>query len=195
MNFKEIVKLTVLPLAFAASVVLAMSAHATGTINVNAAQLTPSNPSQFGTLYPQATNGTAGAGYPLTNSFPYPFNAPPALVVTTPSGNSVTNGTITSTNFIVTSSTTNTSISWQAYAGYARVQTGLAAAGTTNITFAIPFTATPVVQLEGVNTNAYSLGVVSSTGFTINEPVTNGVAVYWGAFGTAYTAGQNIVTY
>jgi hypothetical protein len=171
-----------------------VAAVATGIIPNNPNQYTPPNPSQTGTLYPQATNGTAAAGYLITNSFPVPYTAAP-VVLLYPSSGSVTNISVSPTNFVVASSTTNVSVGWVSYPPYYRVQSGLLPAGVTNFTFAYPFTATPVVQLEAVNTNNYSLGTVTATNFTVNEAITNGTAVYWGAFGTAYAPGPNIVTY
>ena len=180
----------ILPIAFALSVGIAVT-FGTGAVQTNPNDYVPTNPSQFGALYPQATNGTAAAGYNLTNSFPYPFNTVPAVLLTTVSGNLVTNGVITTTNFTCTSQNTNYPVYWQAYAGYQRLESGTTVAGSTNITFPYPYTTAPVVVL-GSSTNAW-LGTVTATNFTINVTVTNGATVNWISSGTAYTVGPNIV--
>jgi hypothetical protein len=182
---------------FQIAVTLAISVStvlATGVINGNPNDPVPLNPSQVGALYPQATNGTTAAGFVITNQFPVTFPTVPALILTASSG-TITNLFVTTTNFAVSSSTTNNSIAWQAYAGYQRIQSGLTIAGSTNIAFPVAYTAPPVVQLTGVNTNTGSIGTITTTNFTINVPVTNGAAFYWTSFGSAYSVGPNVVNY
>ena len=184
----------ILPIAFVLAVAIA-TVFGTGAIQTNPNDNVPTNPSQFGTLYPVAANGTQAAGYLITNSFPYAFNATPALILTTQSGNQVTNISVTATNFIVSSLNTNYSISWQAYAGYQRIEYGTTVAGVTNVTFPYPYVTAPVVQVTALNTNNASIGTITTTNFTINASVTNGVAVQWTAIGTAYNVGQNNAAY
>jgi len=194
MKIQDTLKALILPVAFAVAVgIAALSARATGAINNNPNDNVPTNPSQYGALYPVATNGTQAAGYVVTNYFPYTFNVTPALILTTVAGNLVTNGVVTSTNFTFTSQNTNYPVYWQAYNPYPRVQSGTTAAGTTNITFPYPYVSTPVVTL-GANTNAW-LGTVTTTNFTVNVTVTNGATVNWISFGNAYTVGPNIISY
>lgn len=179
---------------FAGLAVMASPAFATGVVYSNPNDPIPNNPSQVGVLYPQATNGTSAAGYVISNLFPYPYTAVPALITVASSG-SVTNTSVTPTNFVISASSTNVSIAWQAYAGYQRIEAGLAPAGLTNISFPVAYIVAPVVQLTALNTNSASIGTVTTTNFTVNIPITNGASFYWTSFGAAFSSGPNIVNY
>lgn len=168
---------------------LAISASATGTLGPN--------PPQSGVINYTGTNQSA------TVTFPYPFQTTPLLFLQAAATNStpLTNSVLTTTNFTVTVAATNASLTWSAYVGGTRLQSGTnSITGGTPVTntFAFPYSQLPVIVASGSSTNTASAAVAvtsfSTTGFVIQS--TTSQAVSWIAVGTvANPASANTGTY
>ncbi len=141
----------------------------------------------------------AGSVGRFTNSFPYQYTQRPVLVLSGSAGPYTINS-VTTTNFdVTTTSTNNTSINWSAYLGYARIQSGqVITVGdtTTNIAFAFTYAYPPIVTLSGRSTNALTMPAVvgvTTTNFSLlsNVAGTN----QWVSIGESYAPGNQPVTY
>jgi len=177
-------------LLICAAATLAVSAFATGSVGVN--------PPQSGVI--TVTNGAQS----VTNTFAYPFQTTPVLVVycNATNGTPVTNNFVTTTNFAISFPVagTNDAYSWQAYVGGTRMQSGsVISGGGTNVTvtFANAYAVAPVVVVTGNSTNAANtIGIpaITTTNFTI---LSNGNSTnQWISVGTVYNppsdyTGQN----
>lgn len=161
------------------------SAFATGAVGLN--------PVQTGNL-----TFTVGTGVYITNQFSFPYTTVPILQTSLITTNAfpVTNVFVTTTNFAVSANTTNSQISWVAFVGYPRVQTGTNAiqgALLVTNTFVTPFAFNPVVQLTGSITNGLQgvicVSSVSPTNFVVTFGNTN-QAIYWTATGVSAVPGS-----
>ena len=172
-----------------ASVGLAASVHASGTIAINTPQSGYDNFS---------TNGSAFTS--ITNVFSPAYTYPPVTQVFLSSG--PTNAlplvtSVTTSNLIVTINTaTNCAVYWTAFAGYPRLQFGTNAVTGgvlyTN-TFTTPYASIPSISVDSSTTNSVGLSSVSTTGFVILSGANQ--TVYWNALGICATPGASAVTY
>jgi hypothetical protein len=158
---------------------LAVNAFATGSEGFN--------PPQSGTINP------ATGIFNVTNTFAFPFQTTPLLVVysAATNGTPITNNFVTTTNFSISypvNGSTNASFSWQAYVGGTRMESGtqtVLANVATNITFPFAYAVPPVVVISGGVTNLPSAVVaVTTTNFTLNSNATS--TNQWISVGTVY---------
>ena len=160
---------------------LAVSVFATGNEGVN--------PPQSGVL--TSSNGVAG----ITNTFAFPFQTVPLLVVyaANTNGTPITNALITTTNFGITfpiNGSTNNSFAWQAFVGGTKMAFGsVVSGGGTNVSVTFPFAyaTPPVVTASGNSTN--TTGIASVTAITItNFTILSQTAATnsWISVGTVY---------
>ncbi len=171
-------------ISIGASLMIAVAVFAAGSIGVN--------PPQKGVLYP--ANGT----YSITNTFAYPFQTTPLLVVSAGATNStpITNSVLTKTNFVISwpvNGSTNASFSWSAFVGGTRMQSGTFVAGsggasTLTNTFTYPYAIAPSVVVSGsllptATNNGVVVSTVTTTGFIVSTGNTN-QTIYWQAIGT-----------
>jgi hypothetical protein len=158
-----------------AGVSLVATVFATGNEGVN--------PPQSGVLNSGNVQG-------VTNTFAFPFQTVPVLVVYPQNTNaSPFTNTITTTNFYTLFGQTNDSISWQAYVGGTKEAfgTNLVSTATTNVTFPFAYANPPVVVCSGSLTNVF-VSAVTTTNFT--ETVLGGASstgVNWISVGTVYS--------
>lgn len=178
-------------ISIGASLILAVSLFATGNEGVN--------PPQNGVI-------TVANSVPnVTNTFAFPFQTTPLLVVycNAANGSPITNNFVTTTNFAISFPAlgTNDAYAWQAFVGGTRMQSGTFSAGAgTNILFNYPYASTPSVVVSGsllpaATNNMIVVYSASATNFSINTGNTN-QTVYWISVGTVYNpssenVGQN----
>ncbi len=174
-----------LSLALVCAVVMA---RATGTL--------PINSPQSGSISFSGTNQIA------VTAFAPGFSYPPVVSLL----GSVTNiypftNVVTTTNFTLSIATNQISsgaggtVYWTASSGFARIQAGtnsVLAATPTNVSFAVPYLATPSVAISDSVTNA-TVTSITTTGFTLT--VNANEAVNWSAIGITATPGALTVTY
>jgi hypothetical protein len=176
-------------ISFGCSVCLAVSVFASGEYGPNVPQTGVLN-------FPPGTVLNSSS-----NMFPFAFSVPPVMIfyATTTNSAPITNNFVTTTNFGVQSASTNNAIiTWTAYLGYPRMQSGLtviaATATPTNVAFAVPYAYPPSVTISPSVTNSGACVLaVTTTNFTMQGLVicTNS----WTAFGQAFNPGLAPVTY
>lgn len=176
-------------LIFLSALVLAVQSFATGVVG--------NDQPQSGSI--AFTNAQTVPGGRFTNSFAFQYTQRPVLVLSGSAGPYVINS-VTTTNFdVTTTSTNNTSVNWTAYLGYARIATGAPVCSAnlaTNITLPFTYAYPPIITVSASATNANStvaITAVTTTNFTMlcNASQTN----YWSAIGEAYSPGNQTVTY
>lgn len=151
-------------ISIGASLMLAASVLATGNEGVN--------PPQSGVLNP------ATGVINVTNSFAFPYQTVPLLVIysAATNGTPITNIFLTTTNFAFSypvAGSTNASFAWQSFVGGTKLTYGtVISGGGTNVTVTFPFAyaAAPSVVLTGQSTNAANtVGIpsISTTNFTV----------------------------
>jgi hypothetical protein len=158
-----------------ASLLLSATCFSAGTVGVN--------PPQSGIINP-ATGTTS-----ITNTFAYPFQSTPIVVVYAAATNStpITNS-ITKTNFVLSwpaAGSTNASFTWQAFVGGTRMQSGTQAMSTTSTNVAFPnaYSVAPVVIVNGSATsNAPAVSSITTTNFTIT--IVGSGTMQWISVGT-----------
>jgi hypothetical protein len=185
-------KIIVSILSVAALICSTWSIYGTGTIGPNA--------NQTGVITYTATSGSV-----QTNTFPFPYLTPPIVQVYSQNGTNgtpFTLGTVTTTNFVLTSTfgtTTNSAAVWSAFTGYPRIQFGTnwqAAATFVTNTFNPSYFYPPSLSVDGGNTNTtatMSILFVTTTNFCIYNNLAN--TNYWQAIGIATSPGYNPVSY
>lgn len=173
---KKILSLLALTIGFC------LTASATGIL--------PINSTQTGTVTFSGANT-----FTNTVQFPVGFTVPPYIVfqATTTNATPLTNSATTTTNFILQVATTNVTVNYTAYLPFPRVLVGTntVTAGTlfTNV-FSTPFSATPIMNVEGSSTNVAAIVAIQSvtaTQFVAQSSVTQ--LFYWGAFGLSAAPG------
>lgn len=161
-----------------------------------ASGIIPPNQAQSGVI-----NFNVGTGLVQTNTFPYPYQSLPAVLLFPSATNNtpLTLSGITTSGFVVTvttGATTNLSVAWQAYAGFPRVYAGtniMAANVTATNVFPVPYILPPIPEIADSSTNGGAACVVTTTNIVITT--TAAETVFWGTFGVTYQPGLNTVTY
>ena len=168
-------------LSIGASLMLAVSVFATGNEGVN--------PPQSGVITP--ANGVTS----VTNTFAFPFQTTPLLVVYAAATNStpITNSTLTTTNFVISwpvNGSTNASFAWSAFVGGTKMAFGsVVTGGGTNVSVVFPFTyaTAPQVFITGSSTNSQNIIAVTSVTATNFNALSNGNSTNsWMSIGTVY---------
>lgn len=180
-------------LLLGATLMLAVSAFATGPINID----TP----QSGLI-----NFTNGGSQSFTNQFVVNFSHPPVMTFYLTGGNTnalpYTNTVITTSNFILQSASnsgasTNATFFWTANTGFLKWQMGTnntLAASATNVAFITPYTAIPFVDIQSAATNSpIAVTAITLTNFTVNAGSAEGFN--WQAWGVSATSGTWPATY
>lgn len=175
-------------ISIGASLMLAVSAFATGNEGVN--------PPQVGTIV-----FNTGSGLVQSTNFAMAFQTPPVAVIFGSSTNTFTY-TTTTTNITVTSGggtgATNYTVGYSAYVGGTRLEygTGTIATAATNVTFPNPYALAPVVILNGTTTNVLATTPTTTGFFVTNNASVATSAFTWISVGTVYNpasenTGQN----
>ena len=166
-------------ISIGASLILAVSVFAAGTLGVN--------PPQNGSVV-----FTPAGGLVMTTSFAYPFQTAPLMQLYSSATN--VSYTSTTTNFVVTSvgagGATNYSVAWSAFVGGTKMAFGsvITGAGTNVIvTFPFAYAAAPIVTVTGNSTNVSStVGIqyITTTNFAVLTSANS--TNQWISVGTVY---------